>query len=259
MIHTMSSTHAHPSNVVALQSERDRQDPPDTRHQRLASRTGAWAKRLLDVVVSGLGLVILLPLMGVLALCIRITMGGPVLFCQQRPGLGGESFGLKKFRSMRAARPGEDGPDYDAQRITRLGRFMRSTSLDELPSLLNVLNGDMSLVGPRPLLVRYLVRYSPTQARRHEVRPGITGWAQVNGRNCTTWEERLANDVFYVDNRSFALDLEVLLRTVKPVLFRNGIQHESHETMPEFMGSEHAEPTAADRTKSKGSVFDQAA
>ena len=200
----------------------------------------------MDVLVSGLGLLMLLPLMGLLALCIRITMGGPVIFCQARPGLGGKSFGLKKFRSLRAARPGEAGPDFDAQRITGLGRFMRSTSLDELPSLLNVLAGDMSLVGPRPLLVRYMERYSPTQARRHEVRPGITGWAQINGRNCTSWDARLAQDVFYVDNWSFALDLEILLKTVKPVLFRSGIQHQDHETMPEFMGNTHSGSRVAD-------------
>ncbi|MEC9072671.1 MAG: sugar transferase [Myxococcota bacterium] len=198
----------------------------------------SWAKRALDVVSSATGLLLLLPVLGCLSVWIRLTMGSPIFFRQPRPGLGGEVFGLIKFRSMRDPRPGEEGPDFDTQRITRLGRLMRSTSLDELPTLWNVLTGDMSLVGPRPLLVRYLERYSPTQARRHEVRPGITGWAQIHGRNVTSWDARLAYDIYYVDNQSFLLDLKILIGTIKPVLFRSGIQHEGHGTMPEFLGTQ---------------------
>ena len=210
---------------------------PDHATGRVRRSSLSWAKRSLDVVSSATGLILLLPVLGGLALWIRVTMGSPIFFRQPRPGLGGEIFGLIKFRSMRDPRPGEDGPDFDAQRITRLGRFMRSTSLDELPTLWNVLRGDMSLVGPRPLLVRYLERYSPSQARRHEVRPGITGWAQIHGRNVTSWDERLAYDVYYVDNQSLIMDLKILVGTIKPVVFRSGIQHESHGTMPEFLGS----------------------
>ena len=147
---------------------------------------------------------------------------------------------------MRDPKPGEEGPEFDEQRITRLGQFMRSTSLDELPTLLNVLKGDMSLVGPRPLLVRYLERYSPEQLRRHDVLPGLTGWAQINGRNATTWEERFHHDLAYVDNRTFLRDIGTLFRTVKKVLVREGISQEGHATMPEFMGSEKSEPEQAE-------------
>lgn len=213
---------------------------PDAGQVQPASTS--WAKRTLDVCASGAALLLLSPALLAVAVWIRLTMGSPIFFCQQRPGLGGATFALIKFRSMRDARPGEEGPDFDGQRITPLGRFLRSTSLDELPTLWNVLRGDMSLVGPRPLLVRYLTRYNAIQARRHEVRPGITGWAQINGRNVTTWEERLAHDVYYVENRSFILDLKILLLTIKPVLFRSGIQHDNHGTMPEFMGTEMERP-----------------
>jgi lipopolysaccharide/colanic/teichoic acid biosynthesis glycosyltransferase len=187
-------------------------------------------KRAFDVVVSAFALLLAAIPMGLLALAIRLTMGSPVLFRQVRPGLGGRSFTILKFRTMR------DGDEPDAERITRLGRFMRETSLDELPELLNVLRGDMSLVGPRPLLVAYLDRYSPEQARRHEVRPGLTGLAQVSGRNATTWEQRFALDVEYVDTRSMALDLRIIGRTVRAVVAREGISAEGHATMPEFTG-----------------------
>jgi len=186
------------------------------------------AKRTMDVVLSAAALAVLAVPMAVVAVAIRLTMGSPVLFRQQRPGRHGEVFTICKFRTMR------DGPEPDAERLTRLGRFLRATSLDELPELFNVLAGDMSLVGPRPLLVQYLDRYTPEQARRHEVRPGLTGLAQVSGRNATTWEERLALDVRYVDERSLLLDLRILARTVAAVLKREGISADGHATMPEF-------------------------
>jgi len=187
-------------------------------------------KRVFDVVVSAFALLLAAIPMAALAVAIRCTMGSPVLFRQGRPGLGGRSFTILKFRTMR------DGDEPDAERITRLGRFMRETSLDELPELLNVLRGDMSLVGPRPLLVAYLDRYTPEQARRHEVRPGLTGLAQVSGRNATTWEQRFALDVEYVDSRTMALDLRIIGRTVRAVVAREGISAEGHATMPEFTG-----------------------
>ncbi|MFO7280329.1 MAG: sugar transferase [Thermoanaerobacterales bacterium] len=196
------------------------------------------ASRALDVVVAGVVLVVTAPLMGVIALAIRLTMGSPVLFRQPRAGRGGEPFEMVKFRTMRHPAPGEDdGPDSDERRLTRLGRTLRSTSLDELPSLVNVLRGEMSLVGPRPLPVRYLPRYSAHHARRHEVRPGLTGWAQANGRNALGWDEQLDMDVWYVDNRSLALDLRILAATVASVARREGISHEGHATRPEFPGS----------------------
>ena len=185
-------------------------------------------KRAMDVVLSAAALAVLAVPMAVVAVAIRLTMGSPVLFRQQRPGRHGEVFTIRKFRTMR------DGAEPDAERLTRLGRFLRSTSLDELPELFNVLAGDMSLVGPRPLLVQYLDRYTPEQARRHEVRPGLTGLAQVSGRNASTWEERLALDVRYVDERSLLLDLRILARTLRAVLRREGISAEGHATMPEF-------------------------
>ncbi len=193
-------------------------------------------KRLFDIVASAAGLVVLSPLLLVIALLVRVRLGSPVLFVQERPGKGGRLFRMRKFRTM----TDERGPDGellpDERRLTPLGRVLRATSLDEFPELLNVLIGDMSLVGPRPLLPAYLERYTPQQARRHEVRPGITGWAQVNGRNALSWEDRLAMDVWYVDNRSFLLDLRILWMTVAQVLSRSGVSAEGHATMPEFRG-----------------------
>lgn len=189
------------------------------------------AKRLLDMALVLPGLVLLSPVLLAVALAVRLTLGPGVLFCQERPGLHGRPFFILKFRTML---PG-DGPD--AERLTAFGRFLRSTSLDELPELFNVLAGEMSLVGPRPLLMQYLPRYTPSQARRHEVLPGITGWAQVNGRNALTWEEKFALDVWYVDHRSLALDLAILWRTLLAVLLRQGISAAGEATMPEFMGS----------------------
>jgi lipopolysaccharide/colanic/teichoic acid biosynthesis glycosyltransferase/glycosyltransferase involved in cell wall biosynthesis len=196
------------------------------------------AKRLIDVVASAAGLVALAPLLGVVAACIRVTMGSPVFFKQQRAGQGGKTFELLKFRTMRHPRAGEDGPQHDAARLTRLGRWLRLTSLDELPTLWNVFRGDMSLVGPRPLSVKYLGRYTSWQARRHEVKPGITGWAQINGRNALGWEERFALDVEYVESCSLRWDLEILARTVWKVLRAEGISQQGHATMSEFLGGQ---------------------
>ena len=191
---------------------------------------------MVDVVVSALGLVLLSPVLAVLGVLVAVKLGRPVLFRQQRPGLHGHPFTLVKFRTM----TDERGPDGrllpDAQRLTSFGRFLRSTSLDELPELWNVLRGEMALVGPRPLLQAYLPRYSVHHARRHEVRPGITGWAQVNGRNATTWQERLDMDVWYVDHRSMRLDCTILWRTLLAVVRRQGVSADGHATMPEFKG-----------------------
>jgi sugar transferase EpsL len=193
-------------------------------------------KRSLDILTAGLGLLILSPLLIVIFLLILIQMGRPIIFKQMRPGLNGKPFYMYKFRTMTNEKDEQGNPLSDEQRLTRLGRFLRSTSLDELPELFNVLKGDMSLVGPRPLLMQYLARYTPEQARRHEVKPGITGWAQVNGRNAITWEEKFALDVWYVDNRSFWLDMRILAMTVVKVFRREGISAAGEATMPEFMG-----------------------
>ncbi len=195
------------------------------------------AKRALDLVGASVGLLVTAPVMAGAALAIRATMGPPVLFAQPRPGLGGRTFTMYKFRTMREASDEAGRPLPDEARLTRLGRVLRASSIDELPALLNVLRGDMSLVGPRPLLVRYLERYTPEQSRRHTVKPGITGWAQINGRNALTWEEKFEHDVWYVDHRSIWLDLRILARTVIAVLRRDGIAHEGAATMPEFMGT----------------------
>ena len=193
-------------------------------------------KRAVDVVGSAAALVVLAPVLLTVAVAVRVGLGRPVLFRQERPGRRGRPFTLVKFRTMRDAR-GPDGQQLpDAERQTRLGRLLRSTSLDELPALWLVLRGDMSLVGPRPLLPQYLSRYTRRQARRHEVRPGITGWAQVNGRNDVTWAEKLERDVWYVEHRSIWLDLGILLRTVLTVVRREGIAREGHATAPEFLG-----------------------
>jgi sugar transferase EpsL len=195
------------------------------------------AKRFLDVVVAGMGLVVLAPVLAVVTVVIAVVLGRPVLFRQERPGLGGRPFTLYKFRTMRNATDASGAPLPDAARLTATGRFLRAASLDELPELWNVLRGDMSLVGPRPLLPEYLPLYSVEQARRHEVRPGLTGWAQVNGRNAVGWDERLAMDVWYVDHRSLRLDLAILVRTVLLVLRRDGISAAGEATMARFRGS----------------------
>lgn len=191
----------------------------------------------MDLLVGSILLVVASPVLAVAAAAIRATMGPPTFFRQRRAGRGGEPFTLVKFRTMRPAGPDEgDGPEADDARTTPVGRFLRRTSIDELPSLVNVVVGDMSLVGPRPLPTKYLPRYSPEQARRHEVRPGITGLAQVEGRNLLGWDERLALDVSYVDDWSIGLDLRILWRTIATVVRREGIDHADGVTMTEFMG-----------------------
>jgi sugar transferase EpsL len=194
-------------------------------------------KRLLDLAVASVAILLLSPLLVAVALVIMVSMGRPVLFRQQRPGRNGRPFELIKFRTMTPIKGSDDAPERDHDRIPRVGRFLRATSIDELPELWNVVRGDMSLVGPRPLLMRYLARYTPEQARRHAVRPGLTGWAQVSGRNAITWEEKFALDVWYVDNRSFWLDLRILLLTMRSILRKDGINAGEEETMPEFLGS----------------------
>lgn len=194
-------------------------------------------KRGTDLLAAAALLVATAPVMAGAALAVRASMGRPVLFRHRRPGRHARPFELLKFRTMSDARDPEGNLLPDAERLTPVGRTLRALSLDELPQLWNVLRGDMSLVGPRPLLVRYLGRYSPEQARRHEVLPGITGWAQINGRNALSWEEKLAADVWYVDHWSPWLDARILLRTVGKVLRREGISREGHATMPEFLGS----------------------
>jgi len=198
-------------------------------------------KRVIDSMGAVTGLVLLSPVMLVVAVLVRFTMGSPVLFRQVRPGLHGKQFKMYKFRTMLDLRDDEGRPLPDGLRLTSFGRLIRKTSLDELPELFNVLRGEMSLVGPRPLRIEYLSRYTPEQARRHEVKPGITGWAQINGRNALTWEERFKLDVWYVDNRSLCLDIRILLLTVWKVLSREGISAQGEATVAEFSGS-HEKP-----------------
>lgn len=193
-------------------------------------------KRIVDIIGATVGLVLFAPLLAYLALRIRREMGSPVLFRQIRPGRHGKPFTMIKLRTMRDANDAQGTPLADAERLTRLGRFLRGSSLDELPELWNVLKGEMSLVGPRPLLMEYLPLYSPEQARRHEVRPGVTGWAQINGRNAISWEQKFALDVWYVDNQSLPLDLRILWLTIRKVLKRDGISATGEATMPRFTG-----------------------
>jgi lipopolysaccharide/colanic/teichoic acid biosynthesis glycosyltransferase len=194
-------------------------------------------KRVFDVLLTSFGLVVLSPVIILLVFLVRITLGSPVLFIQNRPGLNGKPFKIYKFRTMTDER-GIDGSLLpDVERLVGFGRFLRSTSLDELPELLNVLKGDMSLVGPRPLLMEYLGRYSTEQARRHVIKPGITGWAQVSGRNALSWEDKFRLDVWYVDNQSLSLDVKILVLTVWKTIKRENISGEGHATMSKFMGS----------------------
>lgn len=194
-------------------------------------------KRLFDILTALFALCLLSPIILVVALLIHRKLGSPVLFRQTRPGKNGEPFKMVKFRTMQDATDKHDNPLPDAQRMTPFGSFLRSTSLDELPELWNVLKGDMSLVGPRPLLMEYLPLYSKDQSRRHEVRPGVTGWAQVNGRNAISWEDKFRLDVWYVDNQSFWLDVKILFLTLKKVLVRDGISGEGEVTMSKFTGT----------------------
>ncbi len=222
-----------------------------------------WLKRAIDVTAASVGLVVLAPLMICVAAAVRFSLGSPVLFRQPRPGLGGKPFLMYKFRTMLEPTVGcvsthhkspetvgcvstrHETPLFDGERLTRLGRFLRATSLDELPELWNVLRGEMSLVGPRPLLMEYLDRYTPRQARRHEVKPGITGWAQINGRNAISWEKKFDLDVWYVDNWSISLDVRILLSSIHQVVFAKGISADSHPTMPKYSGPDKTNEEAA--------------
>jgi sugar transferase EpsL len=195
-------------------------------------------KRVFDLFATLVGLIILSPLILIIAFLIRILHGKPVLFSQMRGGYRGAPFTVYKFRTMRDDRDAQGDLLPDEQRLTRLGYFLRATSLDELPELINVLRGEMSLVGPRPLFFHYVDRYTPGQARRHDVLPGITGWAQINGRNAITWEDKFRLDVWYVDHWSFWLDMRILLLTLWKVVHREGISQPGHATAEEFMGSE---------------------
>ena len=194
-------------------------------------------KRLFDFLVAMCVILILLPVIIIVSVFIRFKLGSPIFFTQNRPGLNGKIFKMIKFRTMLDAKDKEGNLLPDDQRVTKFGLFLRSTSLDELPGLFNVLIGDMSLVGPRPLLVQYLPLYNKEQARRHNVRPGITGWAQVNGRNAISWEQKFKLDVWYVDNKSVWLDFKILLLTVKKVFVRDGINADGHVTIEPFKGS----------------------
>jgi sugar transferase EpsL len=194
-------------------------------------------KRLLDIIVSLVLLFILAPLLFVIALIVKINLGGPVLFCQKRPGRMGMPFNMFKFRTMSNETDNLGGLLPDTQRITRFGQWLRSSSLDELPELWNVLKGEMSLVGPRPLLMEYLSLYNAHQMRRHEVRPGITGWAQINGRNNLTWNDKFDLDIWYVDNHSVLLDFKVCFLTIKKVILKEGISFKDHVTTEKFMGN----------------------
>lgn len=196
-------------------------------------------KRFFDCLVSAVALFLFSPLLLVLVFLIRRKLGSPVFFTQERPGLHGRPFRMVKFRTMTDARDVAGNLLPDAERLPPFGRFLRAASLDELPELFNILKGNMSLVGPRPLLMEYLPRYNERQAKRHDVRPGLTGWAQINGRNALSWEEKFELDVWYVENRTFWLDLKIILLTVKKVLVREGISAAGEATMSKFMGSSH--------------------
>ena len=198
-------------------------------------------KRLFDFIVASFALLLLAPALALIALLVRINLGSPVLFHQSRPGLHGKTFKIFKFRSMLDVVNYHGNPLPDEARLTRFGKFMRATSLDEQPELWNVIKGEMSLVGPRPLLMEYLPLYNKEQFRRHHVRPGITGWAQINGRNAISWEEKFTLDIWYVDNQSFWLDIKILFLTMKKVFFREGISAEGAVTMPLFNGNSKKE------------------
>jgi len=198
-------------------------------------------KRVFDLLLASIGLVLITPLLVALALLVRLKLGKPIIFRQQRPGYRGKPFWIYKFRSMNDLRDPNGDLLADEQRLTKFGRFMRGASLDELPELVNVLRGEMSLVGPRPLLMQYLERYSPEQARRHEVLPGITGWAQIHGRNALTWEDKFHLDLWYVEHWSLWLDVRILLGTLAAAVKREGINQPGHATAEEFMGTQSAQ------------------
>lgn len=196
-----------------------------------------FSKRFFDIVVAAIGLVLLFPLILMVASLVRINLGSPIIYRQTRPGIHGEPFEILKFRSMLHQTGSESGTLSNEQRLTPFGKVLRSLSLDELPELWNILKGDMSIVGPRPLLMDYLALYDSKQARRHEVQPGLTGWSQVNGRNALSWDEKFELDIWYVDHASFWLDLKIILMTVSKVLRREGISHPGDVAMPRFQGS----------------------
>ena len=198
-------------------------------------------KRLFDIIASASGLIFLSPVFLILAYLIRKNLGAPVFFTQERPGKDGKPFKMIKFRSMRDAVDKDGNPLPDSERLTPFGKKLRATSLDELPELWNVLKGEMSLVGPRPLLMSYLPLYNEFQSRRHEMRPGVTGWAQVNGRNALSWDEKFAHDIWYIDHYSFWLDMKILFLTVKKVFIKEGISAEGEATMPYFTGNDSDE------------------
>ena len=196
-----------------------------------------FLKRKVDIVITFFGFLLLLPIYLIVSLLVLINLGLPIFFKQSRPGINGKVFYIYKFRTMTNEYDKNQNLLADMDRITKFGQFLRSTSLDEFPGLWSVLKGDMSLIGPRPLLVEYLPLYSKHQARRHEVRPGMTGWAQVNGRNTISWDEKFEMDIWYVDNYSFLLDIKILLLTIKKVIMRDGISHNNHVTMEKFKGN----------------------
>jgi sugar transferase EpsL len=206
--------------------------------QKKAAPCRIFPKRAFDLVLTIFLLILLSPILAFIVILVRLRLGSPVLFRQRRPGLNGQPFTIYKFRTMNDARDAQGNLLPDAYRLTHLGRFFRKTSLDELPELINVLKGEMSLVGPRPLLMQYLNRYTPQQARRHEVKPGMTGWAQVNGRNAITWEEKFKLDVWYVDHRTLWLDLRIIGLTILKILKREGINQPGRATMEEFRGTQ---------------------
>jgi lipopolysaccharide/colanic/teichoic acid biosynthesis glycosyltransferase len=248
MVHGMYSAHPSPHLVLSHNSEDGRTEiSGEIRTGNIEtdrgkpsaiepSRGPQLGKRVFDLVLAFSALCVLAPVFGVLALLLRAKLGAPIIFRQERPGLGGRPFMICKFRTMTDARDAAGMLLPDLERLTRFGKFLRSTSLDELPELWNVLAGDMSLVGPRPLLMDYLLLYSPEQSRRHEALPGITGLAQVKGRNLLSWEEKFALDVWYVDHQSLALDARILLATLGAVLRREGINAPNHSSAPRFVG-----------------------
>lgn len=214
--------------------------------EKIREITYLFLKRSLDFLGAGMGVVLLSPLLACISLLVYYKLGSPIFFQQKRPGLGGEPFFIYKFRTMTEKTDKNGNLLPDEERLTSFGKFLRKYSLDELPELLNVLKGDMSLVGPRPLKMKYLDRYSDFQARRHEVLPGITGWSQVSGRNLLDWEERLQKDVWYVDNRTIWLDLKIIFLTFLKVFKKEGISAEQHATMPEFQGDDSRDDTQND-------------
>jgi lipopolysaccharide/colanic/teichoic acid biosynthesis glycosyltransferase len=224
---------------------REDQMSPQPRVPQVHASQSSWrcfAKRVFDIICAAVGLIALSPLLAATALLIRLAMGSPVLYCQERPGKNGKPFRLLKFRTMTNACDANGNSLPDDQRRCPVGDLLRTTSIDELPQLWNILRGEMSLVGPRPLMMRYLPRYSPEQARRHEVKPGITGWAQIHGRNAIDWEEKLALDVWYVENWSLRLDLRIFATTIWRVLRREGISQDGCFSSTEFMGSNGTTP-----------------